>query len=194
MSSGASHATGSSQRSAGVPRSVGANRSLVGRSAKARGGRGFRLAITDAGLERAHGLPRLALGSRGNEIRAARVSSRKNPPLSLAVASLRTGEIRAKRLPFDTPLRRVASAREAHGVSVREENVAALAALLYAAGFEDTGDALLVALDAEQALVALSIADREAILRVLDDPPTGLAELRGVLVADHEGPVRDGLV
>ena len=57
-----------------------------------------------------------------------------------------------------------------------------------------TGDALLVALDAEQALVALSIADREAILRVLDDPPTGLAELRGVLVADHEGPVRDGLV
>jgi hypothetical protein len=29
---------------------------------------------------------------------------------------------------------------------------------------------------------------------VLDDPPTGLAELRGVLVADHEGPVRDGLV
>jgi hypothetical protein len=80
------------------------------------------------------------------------------------------------------------------GVSVREENVAALAALLYAAGFEDTGVALLVALDAEQALVALSIADREAILRVLDDPPTGLAELRGVLVADHEGPVRDGLV
>ena len=80
LSSGASHATGSSQRSAWVPRSVGANRSLVGRSAKARGGRGFRLAITDAGLERAHGLPRLALGSRGNEIRAARVSSRKNPP------------------------------------------------------------------------------------------------------------------
>ena len=32
------------------------------------------------------------------------------------------------------------------GVSVREENVAALAALLYAAGFEDTGDALLVRL------------------------------------------------
>jgi hypothetical protein len=73
------------------------------------------------------------------------------------------------------------------GVSVREEDVADLARLLFAAGLEDTGDALLVALDAEQDLVALSIADREAILRVLDDPPIGLAELRGVLLAAQEG-------
>ena len=36
--------------------------------------------------------------------------------------------------------------------------------------------------------------DREAILRVLDDPPAGLAELRGVLLAKHQGRVRDGLV
>ena len=57
------------------------------------------------------------------------------------------------------------------GVSVRERSVAALAEFLLAAGFEDTADALLVALDAEQDLVALSIDDREAILRVLDDPP-----------------------
>ena len=49
-------------------------------------------------------------------------------------------------------------------------------------------------LKAEQALVALSIADREAILRVLDDPPAGLAELRGVLLAEHERRVREGLV
>jgi hypothetical protein len=80
------------------------------------------------------------------------------------------------------------------GVSVREEKVALLAELLLAAGLEDTGDVLLVALDAEQDLVALSIADREAILRVLDDPPDGLAELRGVLLAEHEGRVRGGLV
>jgi hypothetical protein len=78
------------------------------------------------------------------------------------------------------------------GVPVREENVADLARLLFAAGFEDTGDALLVALDAEQDLVALSVADREAILFVLDDPPHGLAELRGVLLAQHEGRLRDG--
>ena len=194
MSSGASHATGSSQRSAWVPRSVGANRSLVGRSAKSRGGRGFRLAITDAGLERAHGLPRLALGSRGNEIRAARVSSRKNPPLSLAVASLRTGEIRAKRLPFDTPLRRVASAREARRCFRPRRERCRPGCALVRGRLRGHRRCAPRPLDAEQALVALSIADREAILRVLDDPPTGLAELRGVLVAEHEGRVRDGLV
>jgi hypothetical protein len=35
---------------------------------------------------------------------------------------------------------------------------------LLAAGLEETGDTLLVALDAEQDLVALSIADSETIL------------------------------
>ena len=81
------------------------------------------------------------------------------------------------------------------GTSVPEHNVADLARLLFAAGLDETGDALLVALDAEQDIVALSIADREAILRVLDDPPAnGLAELRGVLLAEHEGRVRDGRV
>jgi hypothetical protein len=80
------------------------------------------------------------------------------------------------------------------GVSVREEDVADLARLLFAAGYEDTGDALLVALDAEQDLTALSVADRKAILRVLDDPPMGLAELGGVLLDEREGRARDGLV
>ena len=80
------------------------------------------------------------------------------------------------------------------GVSVREESVAELARLLFAADFEDTGVALLAALDTEQDLVALSVADREAIVRVLEDPPIGLAELRGVLLAKHEGRVRDGPV
>jgi hypothetical protein len=77
------------------------------------------------------------------------------------------------------------------GVPVRDENVAARAELLLEAGFEDTGDVLLLALDSEQDLVALSVADREAILRVLDDPPAGLAVLRGVLLAEHEGRVRE---
>jgi hypothetical protein len=80
------------------------------------------------------------------------------------------------------------------GVSVPERNVAVLAEFLLASGFEDTGDVLLLALDAKQDLVALSIQDREAILRVLDDPPVGLAELRGVLLREHEGRVREGLV
>jgi len=80
------------------------------------------------------------------------------------------------------------------GVSVREADVAALAELLLEADFEDTGDALLLALDAEQDLAALSVADREAILRVLEDPPPGLAELHGVLLAEHEDPAQRGPV
>ena len=79
-------------------------------------------------------------------------------------------------------------------MSVRDEDVAALAEVLLEAGFEDTGDALLVALDAEQDLVALSIADREAILRVLDNPPVGLDELRRVLLAEREARGPQGLV
>jgi len=72
------------------------------------------------------------------------------------------------------------------GVSVREENVAALAERLLEAGFEDTADVLLVALNAEQDLVALSVSDREAMLQARRDPPSGLAELHGLLLADHE--------
>ena len=80
------------------------------------------------------------------------------------------------------------------GVSVRDEDVLDLFQRLLEAGFEDTADALAIALDAGQRLVALTVQDREAILRVLDEPPIGLAELRGVLLREHEGRVRDGLV
>jgi hypothetical protein len=44
-------------------------------------------------------------------------------------------------------------------------------------------------------IVALSISDREQILRALDDPQTtALAELRAVLLQEHELRVREGLV
>jgi hypothetical protein len=43
-------------------------------------------------------------------------------------------------------------------------------------------------------VLALTIADREAIIRTLDDPPDDLAELRGVLLREHEWGVREGLV
>jgi hypothetical protein len=42
-------------------------------------------------------------------------------------------------------------------------------------------------------ILALDIAERETIVRALDDPPPGLEELRGVLLAEHVGRVRDGL-
>ena len=80
------------------------------------------------------------------------------------------------------------------GVPVRDEDVLELARLLHDAGFDDTAEALVVALEAEQAIVALTIQDREAILRTLDDPLKGLIELRGVLLQEHEWRLRDGLL
>ena len=59
---------------------------------------------------------------------------------------------------------------------------------------EPTATLLEKALELKTMILALTIADREAILRALDDPPDGLAELRAVLLAEHEGRVRQGLV
>jgi hypothetical protein len=44
-------------------------------------------------------------------------------------------------------------------------------------------------------IVALSVDDRERILRALDHPPSDfLAELRGVRIVEHEWRVDEGLV
>jgi hypothetical protein len=80
------------------------------------------------------------------------------------------------------------------GVPVRNQDVLHMTGLMDDSGFHDTAEALVVALEADQALVPLTIEDREAIWRALDDPSEGLAELRGVLLAEHEGRVREGLV
>jgi hypothetical protein len=80
------------------------------------------------------------------------------------------------------------------GIPVRDADVRELAGLLWDAGFDDTSEVLTVAVEAKSALVALTITDRKRILRVLDDPPEELAELRGVLLAEHEGRVRGRLV
>jgi hypothetical protein len=49
------------------------------------------------------------------------------------------------------------------------------------------------ALAAGRTAIALTIQEREQILRALEDCPDGLAELRGVLVREHEWRVREGL-
>ena len=43
-------------------------------------------------------------------------------------------------------------------------------------------------------MLALTIPQRETIIRALDDPPPGLEELHAVLLREHVGRVRDGLV
>jgi hypothetical protein len=80
------------------------------------------------------------------------------------------------------------------GVDVPDNLVLELAGLLRDGGFMDTADTLEHAYDSERRIVALSIASREAILRVLLDPPETLIELRGVLLQEHDWRVREGLL
>ena len=66
------------------------------------------------------------------------------------------------------------------GVAVRVDQVQLLAGLL---GGDDLAVKLRLALKNRNDLVGLSTADRARIVHVLPDPPpSGLAELRGVLV------------
>jgi hypothetical protein len=58
---------------------------------------------------------------------------------------------------------------------------------------EPTASQLQRALDARRAVVALTISDRERILRALEDPPDGLADLRRVLLRENECRVREAL-
>jgi hypothetical protein len=50
------------------------------------------------------------------------------------------------------------------------------------------------ACESERRVVALTVPDREAILRTLEDCPDELAEFRGVLPREHESRRREGLV
>jgi hypothetical protein len=76
------------------------------------------------------------------------------------------------------------------GIPVTAELVRELAARVE----EPTAGYLLFALEAGRSIFALTVEDRERILRALDDCPDGLAELRGVLLREHEWRVREGLV
>jgi hypothetical protein len=81
------------------------------------------------------------------------------------------------------------------GIPVRDEDVFKLSGLLRSGGFENVADKLTKALLLETKILALTVVDRESILRALDETPTdGLAELRGVLLTEHEWRVREGLV
>jgi hypothetical protein len=81
------------------------------------------------------------------------------------------------------------------GIPIRDEDVFKLAGLLRTGGFEDVANKLTHALLIETKVLALSDADRESMLWALDEPPTdGLAELRGVLLGEHDWRVREGLV
>jgi len=80
------------------------------------------------------------------------------------------------------------------GIPVPDRLVLELARRLRDAELLDPAERLESAYDREARIVALEIHDRESIIRVLDDPPAGLEELRAVLLEEHVGRVRDGLV
>jgi hypothetical protein len=77
------------------------------------------------------------------------------------------------------------------GLRVPNEDVVALAKMVD----EPSRTILDNALERETVVLALTIDDRERILRALDDRQTdALAELRGVLLTEHEWRRREGLV
>jgi hypothetical protein len=77
------------------------------------------------------------------------------------------------------------------GLRIPDEDVRELVTLVD----EPTRSFLEKALAMETGIVALTVADRERILWALDDARTdALAELRRVLVHEHEWRVREGLV
>ena len=81
------------------------------------------------------------------------------------------------------------------GLTVPDPDVLELAVLLRRGGFADTAETLEDDVAANRPDMALTILAREAMIWALDDPPTkALAELRGILLEEHVGRVRDGLV
>ena len=76
------------------------------------------------------------------------------------------------------------------GIPIRDELILELGRLV---DDDELATRLENAYGREVKVLGLSIPERETIIRALDDPPPGLEELRGVLVAEHVGRKRDGL-
>ena len=68
-----------------------------------------------------------------------------------------------------------------------------LAQRLRDAQIDDTAEKLERAWSRETRVLGLNVADREVPLRVLGDGPAELAELRGVLLNEHEWRRAEGL-
>jgi hypothetical protein len=80
------------------------------------------------------------------------------------------------------------------GLPVPDRLVLELAQCIRAEGLYDTAEILENVYDGECDIVALTIFDREAILRALEVCPYGLSQLRGVLLLEHEWRLAEGLV
>ena len=79
------------------------------------------------------------------------------------------------------------------GVPVSADSVAELASIVRASGADELADRVDQALDDQVRLLALTIDERAIILDQLEDPPDGLAQLRAVLLNEHEWRRREGI-
>ena len=76
------------------------------------------------------------------------------------------------------------------GLPIPNDAVAELAAIVRDAGADDLADRLERALADEVKLLALTLDERALMLAALEDPPQELAELRAVLLADHQSAAK----
>ena len=79
------------------------------------------------------------------------------------------------------------------GLPVPNDAVHEAADLVRDAGADDLADRLEHALETEVKLLALTLDERALMLSALEDPPQELAELRAVLLADHQWRRAEGL-
>ena len=79
------------------------------------------------------------------------------------------------------------------GIPGRRQSRPPLATSLSEAELIATAERLERAYDREARIVALEIPDREAILRVLEDCPEEMLELRATLLQEHVWRKREGL-
>lgn len=76
------------------------------------------------------------------------------------------------------------------GLPIREDLILALARLV---DDEALAERLESAYGRDVKVLGLDIAERETIIRALDDPPPGLEELRAVLLQEHVWRKQEGL-
>jgi len=80
------------------------------------------------------------------------------------------------------------------GLDVPDRLVLELARCLRGQGLVESADTLEDAYDSQREFVPLTVTDRDAILRALEECPYGLAELRGVVTLEQAWRVSSGLV
>ena len=80
-----------------------------------------------------------------------------------------------------------------YGIPIRDDDLRRLVVRLVRFGYAkdvDLAARIGWGITSETALLALSTQERDAILRVLDNPPAGLVELRGALARDQRDRYR----